>query len=159
VKLRLLVAALAMLATLAMAALLIRGTGGGAAWAPLPPAAAPRVATRPPSLPSPPVRRTPSRNIFEYAEDRRAPAVPPAAPPADVVPEASSPSPPPAVRVAGLVRRGNELKAALMVDGEMTVAGKGERAGGYMVLDVDDEAGVRLRGPAGEEMLLPPPLF
>jgi len=41
----------------------------------------------------------------------------------------------------------------------MTVAGKGERAGRYTVLDVDDEAGVRLRGPGGEEMLLPPPPF
>jgi hypothetical protein len=156
VKFRLLVAALALLA---VAALLIRGSGRGAAWAPLPTTPAPRVAPRPPSVPSPPVRRTPSRNIFEYAEDRRAPAAPPAAAPPYVVAEAPAPSPSPAVRVAGLVRHGKELKAALVVEGEMVVAGKGDRAGGYTVLDVDDEAGVRLRGPGGEEMLLPPPPF
>jgi hypothetical protein len=61
--------------------------------------------------------------------------------------------------VAGLVRRGGQLKAALVVLGEMTVAGKGERAGDYTVLEVSDETGVRLRGPAGDEMLLPPPPF
>jgi hypothetical protein len=152
----------AALAVVAVAALLIRWTGRGAAWAPLPPAAAPRVAPRPVSVPSaPPIRRTPSRNIFEYAEDRRPPAPPPAAVTreADVAPEAPAPSPSPAVRVAGLVRRGAELKAALVVEGELTVAGKGDRAGGYTVLAVDDEAGVRLRGPGGEELLLPPPPF
>ena len=155
---RVLVAALAVVA---VAALLIRGTGRGAAWTPLPPAAAPRVAARPGGvLPPPPARRTPTRNIFEYAEDRRVPVAPPvAAAPAYVAPEGPAPSPSPAVRVAGLVRRGTELKAALVVEGEMTVAGKGERAGRYTVLDVDDEAGVRLRGPGGEEMLLPPPPF
>jgi hypothetical protein len=66
---------------------------------------------------------------------------------------------PPAVRVAGLIRRGGQLKAALVVQGEMTLAGKGERAGGYTVLEVDDETGVRVRGPGGEETLLPPPRF
>ena len=155
---RLLVAALAVIA---VAAFLIRGTGRGAAWTPRPPAAAARVAVRPGGvLPPPAVRRTPTRNIFEYAEDRRAPAAPPvAAAPSSVAPEAPAPSPSPAVRVAGLVRRGTELKAALVVEGEMTVAGKGDRAGRYTVLDVDDETGVRLRGPGGEEMLLPPPPF
>ena len=77
---------------------------------------------------------------------------------------AASPAPPAvtapaAVRVAGLIRRGGELKAALVVDGEMTLAGKGGRAGGYTVLAVDDEAGVRLRGPDGTETVLPPPPF
>jgi hypothetical protein len=61
--------------------------------------------------------------------------------------------------VAGLIRRGGELKAALVVEGEVIVAGKGERAGGYTVVDVDDETGVRLRGPDGEEIVLPPPPF
>jgi hypothetical protein len=61
--------------------------------------------------------------------------------------------------VAGLIRHGGELKAALVVEGEVIVAGKGERAGGYTVLDVDDETGVRLRGPDAEEMILPPPPF
>jgi hypothetical protein len=63
------------------------------------------------------------------------------------------------VRVVGLIRRAGGLQAALVVEGEMTVVGKGERAGGYTVLDVDDEAGVRLRTPGGGELLLPPPPF
>jgi hypothetical protein len=102
----------------------------------------------------------PTRNVFEYAEDRRAPAAPPVpVPPVYVAPAEPAPSPSPAVRVAGLVRRGAELKAALVVEGELTVAGKGDRAGRYTVLEVDDEAGVRLRGPAGEEVVLPAPPF
>jgi hypothetical protein len=63
------------------------------------------------------------------------------------------------VRVAGLVRRSGQLKAALVIRGEMTLAGKGEQAGGYTVLEVDEESGVRLRGPDGAEMVLPPPRF
>ena len=150
------------LAILALAALLARGTGRGAAWAPFPPPARP-AAVRPASLPSPPpTRRTPSRNLFQYVDDVAVPA--PAArsaalPPPSAGLEAPSPAPSPAVRVAGLIRRGGEVKAALVVEGEVIVAGKGERAGGYTVLDVDDETGVRLRGPGGEEMVLPPPPF
>jgi hypothetical protein len=159
VRVRLLAAALAVLA---VAAFLARAMGRGAASAPIPRATPPRLAARPArSLPAPPpVRRTPTRNIFEYAEDRRSEAAPPApGASTDVAPAAPLPSPSPAVRVAGLVRRGAELKAALVVDGEMTVAGKGDRAGRYMVLEVDDETGVRLRGPAGEELVLPAPPF
>jgi hypothetical protein len=158
-KARVLVAALL---AVAAAALLMRGAGRGAAWAPNRPSAPSRVAARPAIVSRPlPARRTPIRNIFEYADDRRGPAAALPAPPREayVAPEAPLPSPSPAVRVAGLVRRGAELKAALVVEGEVTVAGKGERAGGYTVLNVDDETGVRLRGPAGEEMLLPPPPF
>jgi len=161
VRVRLLIGALGILA---LAALLARGTGRGAAWAPFPPPARP-VAARPQSLPSPPpTRRTPSRNLFAYVDDVAAPT--PAArsaepPPPSGGPEvpAPSPSPSPAVRVAGLIRHGGVLKAALVVEGEVIVAGKGERAGGYTVLDVDDETGVRLRGPGAEEMILPPPPF
>jgi hypothetical protein len=159
VRVRLLIATLGILA---LAALVARGTGRGAAWAPFPPPARP-VAARPPNLPSPPpTRRTPSRNLFEYANEVVGPA--PAARweaprPPSAGPEAPAPSPSPAVRVAGLIRRGGELKAALVVEGEVIVAGKGERAGGYTVVDVDDETGVRLRGPDGEEIVLPPPPF
>jgi hypothetical protein len=150
------------LAIVALAALLARGTGRGAAWAPFPPPARP-VAARPPSLPSPPpARRNPSRNLFEYVDDVAVPAptakwTPPLPPSAGTKPPAPSPSP--AVRVSGLIRRSGEVKAALVVEGEMIVAGKGERAGAYTVLEVDDETGVRLRGPGGEEMVLPPPPF
>ena len=157
-KIRLLVAALAVMA---VAALLLRETGRGPAWTPLPRTAAPRSPRRTAGvLPAAPVRRMPTRNIFEYAEDRHALSTLPAvAPPPHAAPAGPAPSPSPAVRVAGLVRRGTELRAALVVEGELTVAGKGERAGRYTVLDVNDETGVRLRGPAGEEVVLPPPPF
>jgi hypothetical protein len=158
VKIRLLIAALAVMA---VAAFVLRETGRGPAWTPLPRTAAPRAPRRTAGvLPAAPVRRMPTRNIFEYAEDRRAPpGLPVVAPPLPAPPTGPAPSPSPAVRVAGLVRRGTELRAALVVEGELTVAGKGERAGRYTVLDVNDETGVRLRGPAGEEVVLPPPPF
>jgi hypothetical protein len=151
---------IAILGILVVAALLARGAGRGAAWATFPPAARAPVRARTPSLPSPPpARRSPSRNLFEYADEG---AVAPRLPPSretGAAPAAPAPSPSPAVRVAGLIRRGGEVKAALVVEGELTVAGKGDRAGRYTVIDVDDETGVRLRGPGGEEMLLPPPPF
>jgi hypothetical protein len=150
---------------LVLGALLARGTGRGAAWVPFPSVAPRRVAAPPPRVPAPPAtRRAPSRNLFQYADDRTAPAapMPPLGTPREshALADASSRvAPPPAVRVVGLIRRGGQLKAALAVQGEVTVAGKGERAGGYTVLEVDDETGVRLRGPGGDEMLLPPPPF
>jgi hypothetical protein len=116
----------------------------------------------PASLPAvAPVRAAPSRNLFQYA-DERPPDVPtPAilAPPPPLQEPHAAPDPVPAVRLVGLIRRSGHLAAALMVQGEMTVAREGERAGGYTVLTVDDEAGVRLRGPDGAEILLPPPSF
>lgn len=146
-----------------LGAVLVRGTGRGAAWAPFPQPPRPRVAAPRPSLPRPAATPwAPSRNLFQYADGPAAAS----APSTTVLPSAprtvAPPGPvetPPAVRVAGLVRRGGQLKAALVVRGEMTVAGKGERAGGYTVLDVDEESGVRLRGPNGEETVLTPPRF
>jgi len=54
------------------------------------------------------------------------------------------------------VRRRGELKAVLFVAGTTLVAAAGESAEGYRVLSVDEDAGVRVRGPAGEELLLRP---
>jgi hypothetical protein len=122
------------------------------------------VTSRPASLPPPPpLARAPSRDLFQYADERpeavpEAPTVMPRPPRPIDEPPAPAVTPP-AVRVVGLIRRGGHLAAALMVQGEMVVAGKGEQAGGYTVLDVDDEAGVRLRAADGEEMLLPAPSF
>ena len=146
-----------------LAVVLVRGGGRGAAWAPFPPAPQPRLAA-PRTAPSRPAATpaVPSRNLFQYA-DGGATIAPPAS---SLVPRAApalAPAvpveTPPGVRVAGLVRRGGQLKAALVVQGELTVAGKGERAGGYTVLEVDEESGVRVRGPGGEETVLPPPRF
>jgi hypothetical protein len=156
----------AVLGLILLGALLVRGTGRGAAWAPFPPAPRPRAAAPRPSLPRPVATPWgPSRNLFQYADG---PAVataspapgPPAAPRSrTLIPAPSPAATASAVRVAGLVRRGGQLKAALVIQGEMTLAGKGERAGGYTVLEVDEESGVRLRGPDGEETVLPPPRF
>lgn len=153
----------AVLGVLILAALIVRATGPGSAWAPHPNASAPPVAVRPSraSVP-PPARSFPSRNLFQYADERvtsRVPSPPPAVRPPPVRAETETAPAAPAVRVAGLIRRAGQLKAALVVDGEVTVAGRGERAGDYTVLDVDDEAGVRVRGPGGDEMVLPAPPF
>jgi len=158
----------AVLGLLVLVALLVRGTGRGAAWAPFPQGPPPRRAAAPrPSLPRPVATPwEPSRNLFQYA-DGPAAAAPLPAPPPPIAPRASRgtiPAPvatatPSAVRVVGLIRRSGQLKAALMVQGEMALAGKGERAGGYTVLEVDEETGVRVRGPEGEETVLPPPRF
>jgi len=148
-----------------LGALLVRGTGRGAAWAPFPPLPRPRVAAPRPSLPRPAATRfEPSRNVFQYADGATvagssAPALAAGRGPHAMIPAPVATATPSAVRVAGLVRRGGQLKAALVLHGEMTLAGKGDRAGGYTVLEVDEESGVRLRGPNGEETVLPPPRF
>ena len=59
-------------------------------------------------------------------------------------------------RLVGLVRRAGRLVAALAADGEVELAGPGERAAGVTVLAVNEE-GVRIRRPDGSEetLLLP----
>jgi hypothetical protein len=123
----------------------------------------------PPLAPSPappsavPRSSTPLRNVFEYmpTEPAAPPAVPP--PPLPRVPRLQPASPSPVMpvvsgpRLVGIVRRGTELRAALSLRGETAVLAVGESLDGYTVLAVDDEAGVRLRGPGGEEITLPPP--
>jgi hypothetical protein len=60
------------------------------------------------------------------------------------------------IRLVGLVRKGGVLKAALSMWGETVILGTGEESRGYKVLSIDDEAGVRLRGPEGAELTLRP---
>jgi hypothetical protein len=60
------------------------------------------------------------------------------------------------LRLSGFVRQGSRLKAVLVVEGATVLAGVGEAAEGYQVLSVDEDAGVRLRAPSGEELLLRP---
>jgi len=98
-----------------------------------------------------------TRNPFRYADEplARAAAGPavvrPSAPPPPLV----APTPEP-IRLSGFVRRGGELKAVLFVAGTTLVLAAGESAEGYRVLSVDEDAGVRVRGRAGEELLLRP---
>jgi hypothetical protein len=58
------------------------------------------------------------------------------------------------MRLVGLVRKGGALKAAVSMWGETVVLGVGDEARGYQVLSIDEEGGVRLRGPDGLEVTL-----
>ena len=139
-------------AALIAAFLLMREIGGG----PPPPAPSPRArAARPARAASarPPAS---TRNVFEFGPRPVAAAAPrPAG--TVVVPEApviaEPPAAAPAVRFVGLVRRGGALKAALQVHGEPVVLGKGESAGGYRVVAIDED-GVRLEAADGTILTL-----
>jgi hypothetical protein len=63
------------------------------------------------------------------------------------------------MRLVGLVRKGGALKAAVSMWGETVVLGVGDEARGYQVLSIDEEGGVRLRGPDGSELTLLPSSF
>jgi hypothetical protein len=99
------------------------------------------------------------RNVFEYvspashppASARSLAALAPVAPAA----LASPPGPPP-LRLVGVLRRGAQVKAALAIMGETVVLASGESAGGYTVLAIDDDEGVRVRTPDGGTIVLVP---
>jgi hypothetical protein len=131
------------------------------------PDAAPRPAQRPAPTPVTPLSRAPdpdlpwpARDPFRYADERPAGAslprpMNPVAPPS----ARSGPSPMASanpLRLIGLVRKGGTLKAALSMFGETVVLGEGEESRGYRVLSVDEESGVRLKGPDGSELSLTP---
>jgi hypothetical protein len=149
--------ATAVLGLVALLALLGRGPGPGAATSVAPPPPPPRASILQQNGPPPPPAPDPSRNPFLYGglvepeeepvrEPRRAPVATPA------------PTPSPAsVRLVGLVGQGGQLRAALAIEGDVLVAAAGEDAGGYHVLSVDPDAGVRLRTPDGVELVLEPP--
>jgi len=99
----------------------------------------------------------PGRDVFRYAD------APSAAPPprrsvarstAPAQPEPPTPPPTLAVRLVGLLSKGGTLQAALSIDGDVWVAGLGEEVGGYTVLSLDEESGIRLRDPDGGEIVL-----
>jgi hypothetical protein len=127
------------------------------------PGAAARPAERPPVVPavSPPpapVEGAPIRNVFEYVDRPVAPPVTvPAVPRAPAVVESAPPKSEPPVRLVGLMNRGGRLHAALAVGGEVVVVSTGESAAGYVVEAIDEDDGVRLRGPDGATFTLPPP--
>jgi hypothetical protein len=104
---------------------------------------------------------SPLRNVFEYAEASVRAAGPPAAarsvaPPAATLPSAPLPPPAPPVRLVGLLRRGNRVKAALAITGETYVLGSGESAAGYTVMGIDEDEGVRVKTPDGSTIVLAP---
>ncbi len=131
---------------------LSRGSGPVApAHAPLP-----RLSPSPPPAPEPEVAGPlATRDIFRYAEPRphevprgRAPARPP-----QPGPSAS----PLALKLVGIVNKGGTQRAVLALSGEVTLAAVGERVGGYTVLSIDADSGVRVRDPDGQEITLPLP--
>jgi len=102
----------------------------------------------------------PARDPFRYADERREgiAAGPSRATPAAPAPPAPVATPNP-LRLVGLVRKGDVLKAAVSMWGETVVLGPGEESRGYKVLSIGDEGEVRLRAPDGQELTLPPSSF
>ena len=76
--------------------------------------------------------------IIEPHEDRR------------TAPESTTT--PDAVRFVGVVHRGEDVRAALSILGEVVILAPGEAASGYTLLAVDEDMGARLRGPSGTEV-------
>jgi hypothetical protein len=99
------------------------------------------------------------RNVFEYV-DAGVRAAGPSSSVAARAPLAvatlAPPPAPPAVRLVGLLRRGAQLKAALTITGETYVLASGESAGGYTVVGIDEDEGVRVKTPDGATIVLVP---
>jgi hypothetical protein len=156
-------------AVLAVTSVLALAVVCAVAWTPRPRAEAPPAPAAQragaPAPPSPVPRdlhdALPERNVFEYVE--RAPEAPPAPPlaplmvPPPLAPSAMEPAASEPIRLVGFVKRGGDLRAALSLDGSVSVLAAGDEAGGYAVLSVDEDAGVMVRTPDGAELLLPPP--
>jgi hypothetical protein len=99
------------------------------------------------------------RNVFEYADGGVRAAGPPpllAAPPAVAVASPVAPPAPPPVRLVGLLRRGGQVKAALSITGETYVLAAGESGGGYTIVAIDEDEGVRVKTPDGSTIVLAP---
>ena len=147
-RLRVLASTLALLAALALAG---RFTGPAAAPPESRPSASPTTASSPAADPAG-GDETPGtiRDPFRYADD----PAPRTAPAPARLPSTRPPSPSvtaePEVRLVGLVRRPDGLRAAVAIAGEVVVLKRGESAGGWTLVTLDEE-GARLRGPAGEE--------
>jgi hypothetical protein len=141
----------------ALGIVLGRWVGPGRSSPPVepPPRRPPPAASRNPE----PAAAWPARDPFRYVEQRApAPATPrvrlPTTPLRVPAAEPSASASP--LRLIGLVRQGDRLKAALSLWGETIVLGAGEEARGYKVLSVDEERGVSLKGPDGSELTLRP---
>jgi hypothetical protein len=119
------------------------------------PTARPHAAAAEPATPGPALDPESIRDIFDFAE---APLPPTrrASGRAREAREGGLPPTPAGPRLVGLVSRAGRLVAALAADGEVELAGPGEKAAGVTVLAVDEE-GVRVRRADGtEETLLLP---
>ena len=141
-------------------AVLTRGAGGppvtrepaSSRRSPVPAVGAAAPMLEPDLLPPPP-----ARDIFRYA-DPPVPVLRPATRPAPVSPTttlvpAAMAFP---LRLVGLVRRPEGLRAAVSTAAGVVLVGPGDAVSGYTVLGVDEDRGLRLRGPDGVEHVLEP---
>jgi hypothetical protein len=144
------------LAVIAGGAWMVREARQQAAERPASPqTAAPATASELPAAQAPAPRLL--RDPFRYAEPVREPPRPAAFDRHEPEPQ-PTPTPEAAVRLSGFVRSGGRLRAVLVLGGTVGVAAAGDALDGYRVLSVDEDAGVRLKTPAGEELLLSPKL-
>ena len=119
---------------------------------------APVAATGLPDVVEPdPLPPPPARDIFRYAETPVASPRPSAARPLPaslVAPPTLAPAPELPLRLVGLVRRADGLRAAVATSAGVVLVGPGDQVSGFTVLGLDEERGLRLRGPDGDEHML-----
>lgn len=143
-------------------AVLTRGAGTAPEAAP---PRAPRVPVTTPRASSPvvldgdPLPPPPARDIFRYAEPAATEgrSLASRAAPVKVAPPAEVETPPPfPLRLVGLVHRSEGWRAAVATSTGVVLVGAGDAVSGFTVLGVDEDHGLRLRGPDGAEHLLEP---
>jgi hypothetical protein len=156
-------------AVLALTSVLAVAVVCAVAWTPRPRAETPPLpAVQPSTAPAPAEPdgdgrdAMPERNVFRFVEPEPEEPPPPRALAPLMVPPPLAPLPVDAaasepIRLVGFVRRAGAVRAALSLDGSVSVVGVGDEAGGYSVLAVDEDAGVTVRAPDGAELLLAPP--
>ncbi len=108
-----------------------------------------------PAAPKVPVSPSPMpfRDPFRFLDEE--PLARPSPGPANLVARPPSPEPAPArSRLVGLVRSAGGLRAVLVLDGEVVLASAGDSVGGFRVLSLDEDEGVRIRDPEGLEAVL-----
>ena len=142
-------------------AVLTRGAGGPPPAGEPSPARAPQATSDPGSsaLEPDPLPPPPARDIFRYAETAVAAPRPSAtrsvlatlAAPTTLAPRPALP-----LRLVGLVRRAEGLRAAVATSAGVVLVGPGDSVSGYTVVGVDEELGLRLRGPDLVELWLAP---
>jgi hypothetical protein len=144
--------------TLLLAALLLRAAGPTPASPPAP-SVPPAAAAAEPDLSAYVPVRPPARDVFRYADEPEAPRIVVAPSPVRPVepPPPLAPPPPEPVRLVGFVHRSGGLQAVLAIHGEVVVLSVGESSGGYVLLELDEDAGATVRDSGGEPLHLPPP--
>jgi hypothetical protein len=107
-----------------------------------------------------PLPPPPARDIFRYAEPptRRDEPAPEGGEARNRNRAGETPRPEAALplRLVGLVRRAEGLRAAVATASGLVMVGPGDVVEGYAVLGVDEDGGLRLRGPDGSERVLLP---